>query len=95
MQSKAIDRAPATAEPATIDGITLIGSAAANGIAPSEMKDRPIIKVVIPDLRSLSVKRLPKNMVQRAMAIGGTIPPAITAAITPNSPPASRPVPVT
>ena len=34
--------APATPEPTIIDGITRNGSAAAKGIAPSVMNDRPI-----------------------------------------------------
>ena len=42
VHSKAIDKAPATADPITQDGITRAGSAAANGIAPSVMKDNPI-----------------------------------------------------
>ena len=42
-QSNATDKPPATAEPITHDGITWIGSLAANGIAPSEMKDSPMI----------------------------------------------------
>ena len=33
--------APVTLEPTIEDGMTRSGSAAANGIAPSEMNDRP------------------------------------------------------
>ena len=39
---KNIDNAPAVADPTTQAGITLSGSAAANGIAPSVMNDNPI-----------------------------------------------------
>src|SRR5574344_1703535 len=39
VQSKAIDRAPAVAEPIKTDGMTRSGSPAANGIAPSVMKE--------------------------------------------------------
>ena len=42
VQLKNIDNAPAVAEPITAEGITLNGSAAANGIAPSEINDNPI-----------------------------------------------------
>ena len=37
------ERAPATAEPMMQDGMTCPGSAAAYGIAPSEMKERPMM----------------------------------------------------
>ena len=40
---KNADKAPAVAEPTTQAGITLIGSAAANGIAPSVINDNPIM----------------------------------------------------
>ena len=39
--SSAIARAPVTAEPAMIEGMTRSGSAAANGIAPSVMNEAP------------------------------------------------------
>ena len=42
VQLKAIDNAPETAEPTTHAGITRIGSAEANGIAPSDINDKPI-----------------------------------------------------
>ena len=42
VHSKAMDKAPATAAPTIQDGITRTGSAAANGIAPSVMKEKPI-----------------------------------------------------
>src|SRR5699024_12849898 len=47
--AKAIASAPAVAEPMTIEGMTRIGSAAANGIAPSVMKEAPMIRFVGPD----------------------------------------------
>ena len=57
------------------------GSAAANGIAPSVIKDKPMIKFVGPAFLSSAVNLFLKNKVPSAMAIGGTIPPIITAAI--------------
>lgn len=42
VQSKIMLNAPAVAAPTTQDGITRIGSAAANGMAPSVMKEKPI-----------------------------------------------------
>ena len=42
-QPNAAEIAPAIAEPMIQDGITRPGSAAAYGIAPSEMKDRPMM----------------------------------------------------
>ena len=41
-QPNIAESAPATAEPMMQDGMTRPGSAAAYGIAPSEMKERPI-----------------------------------------------------
>lgn len=43
VQPKAIERAPAVAEPTMQEGITRSGSAAAKGIAPSVMKESPMI----------------------------------------------------
>ena len=43
VQLNAIDHPPAVAEPMMQEGMTLNGSFAANGIAPSEIKDNPII----------------------------------------------------
>ena len=43
VHSKNIDNAPVTAEPAINAGIVLNGSADANGIAPSDINDNPII----------------------------------------------------
>ena len=42
VQLNAIDNAPETADPTIHDGNTRIGSADANGIAPSDIKDSPI-----------------------------------------------------
>ena len=46
---------PAIAEPTMDEPITRIGSAAANGIAPSVMKDRPNRMLESPDFCSISV----------------------------------------
>ena len=43
VQPKKAERAPATAEPMMQEGSTWPGSAAANGMAPSEMKERPMM----------------------------------------------------
>lgn len=61
MQLNNIDRPPASAEPATQLGITCRGSAAANDIAPSVIKARPIMKFVGPDFLSLSVNLFELN----------------------------------
>ncbi len=74
--------APVTAPPAIIAGITRSGSAAANGIAPSEMKDAPSSQAAAPFSRSTSVNSFLRTTVARAIASGGTIPAVITAAIT-------------
>ena len=76
-----MDKAPATAEPTTHAGNTWSGSDAANGIAPSVMKESPIMKLVGPAFLSSSVNLFLKIKVASAIAIGGTIPPTITAAI--------------
>lgn len=55
VQLNAIDIAPAIAEPTTQAGITRSGSAAANGIAPSVIKDKPMIKFVGPAFLSSAV----------------------------------------
>ena len=47
----------------------------------------------MPDFLCCSVKRLLKSVVASAMAIGGTMPPAMTAAMMLYSPEASMPVP--
>lgn len=79
--SKAMISAPVTAPPAIIDGITRKGSAAANGMAPSEMKDAPSSQAARPFSRSGSLNRPGRSVVANAMASGGTIPAAITAAM--------------
>ena len=43
VQLNNIDKDPATAEPITQETITRIGSAEANGIAPSDIKENPIM----------------------------------------------------
>ena len=62
-------------------GNTCSGSAAANGIAPSVIKERPMIKFVGPAFLSSAVNLFLKKIVAKAIAVGGTIPPTITAAI--------------
>lgn len=49
---RAIDRAPVTAPPAIIEGMTRSGSAAAKGMAPSEMNEAPSNQVAVPFSRS-------------------------------------------
>ena len=79
-------RAPAKAEPTIKLGIARAGSAAPNGMAPSVMKDSPITMFVKPELRSSSVNLSLNKSVATKTARGGTIPPAITAAITTEPP---------
>ena len=55
--------------------------AAAKGIAPSVINVAPNNQFVIPDSLSLSVNLCLNTSVARAIAKGGTIPPAITAAM--------------
>ena len=47
--------APVVAPPSIIDGMTRSGSAAANGMAPSEMKDSPSSHAALPFSRSAGV----------------------------------------
>src|SRR5699024_2519957 len=77
---------PATAAPSTLEVITRNGSAAANGIAPSVMNVRPIMKFVKPDCFSVLVNLFLNKTDAKAIANGGTIPPAITAAMNLPSP---------
>ena len=72
---------PATAEPIMQAGRTRRGSAAAKGIAPSVIKHAPIIRFATPDCRSFSLNLSRKANTASANANGGTIPPAMTAAI--------------
>ena len=51
----AITRAPVRALPAMSDGMTRRGSDAANGIAPSVMKEAPSSHAALPFSRSASV----------------------------------------
>ena len=77
----AIENATVTALPSMIDGITRSGSAAANGIAPSEMKEAPSTQAALPFSRSAVVNSFLRMVVARAMPSGGTMPAAITAAM--------------
>ena len=79
-------RAPVKAEPAIKLGIARAGSAAPNGMAPSVMKERPMIMFVKPESRSSSVNLSLNKTVATNTANGGTIPAAITAAITTEPP---------
>ena len=81
VQLNAMDNAPATAEPMIQDGSTRNGSDAANGIAPSAIKESPITMFVGPAFLSSSVNLFLKNMDASAIASGGSIPPTITAAM--------------
>ena len=63
------------------DGIIRIGSAAANGMAPSEMNDRPSSHADLPDSRSASENIRGRRAVASAIASGGTMPAAMTAAM--------------
>ena len=70
-----------TAEPTTDEAMTRKGSAAAKGIAPSEMKEAPRSQAALPFSRSGSVKSLGRTLVASAMASGATMPAAMTAAM--------------
>ncbi|CAB0780222.1 hypothetical protein FRC0182_01324 [Corynebacterium diphtheriae] len=63
--------APADAPPIINDGITLNGSPAAKGIAPSEMKESPKSYADFPFSRSVSVNTFLSIMVAKESAIGG------------------------
>ena len=80
-------------------GMARIGSAAANGMAPSVMNERPITIFDKPASCSCLVNLSLNNNVAINTAIGGTIPPAITAAIITEPPVATEaakvPVPKT
>ena len=81
VQPNIITNAPLNADPITHDGITLNGSLAANGIAPSVINDKPKIIFVSPDFLSPSVNFRLKKSVAIEIINGGGIPPAIDAAI--------------
>ena len=77
----AMQIAPVAAPPSMLAGITRSGSAAANGIAPSEMKDAPSSQAALPFSCSARLKSFVQTVVARAIASGGTMPAAITAAM--------------
>ncbi len=77
----AMDSAPVTAPPTIMEGMTRSGSDAANGIAPSEMKDAPRSQEDLPFSRSAGVNRRERTVVASARASGGTMPAAMTAAM--------------
>ena len=80
----AMHSAPVIAPPNIIDGMTRNGSAAANGIAPSEMKHAPRSTAALPFSRSGSLNSRGRTNVASAIASGGTMPAAITAAMISN-----------
>ena len=80
-QPKNILSPPANAEPTTQAGMTRRGSAAAKGMAPSVIKHAPIIKFATPDCLSFALNLFRKTKTANANANGGTMPPAITAAM--------------
>ncbi len=57
-----MDNAPVTAEPATIEGMTRSGSAAAKGMAPSEIKEIPKMEAAFPASLSSKVNFLVRLM---------------------------------
>lgn len=59
------------------DGITRPGSAAANGIAPSVMNEKPNTQLETPARRSSTVYLFLKNVVPIAVANGGTYHPPL------------------
>ncbi|CAM5574347.1 hypothetical protein SAURM35S_03071 [Streptomyces aurantiogriseus] len=62
--------------------MTRSGSAAANGIAPSLMKEAPSTQAALPFSRSAVVNSFLRRVVASAMPSGGTMPAAMTAAMT-------------
>src|SRR5206468_4549629 len=91
-QLKTIESAPATAEPSISEGMTRMGSLAANGIAPSVMNDSPSTTAGAAASRSSRSKRSLNKNAASASPRGGVMPAAITAAIgvytwLPSSPP--------
>ena len=73
--------APVVAPPSIIEGMTRSGSAAANGMAPSEMKEAPRSQAALPLSRSAAVYSFGRRTVLNAIAIGGTMPAAMTVAM--------------
>lgn len=72
---------PVMPAPTMEAGMTRSGSAAAKGIAPSEMKAAPSSQAALPFSRSAPVNSFGDTAVARAIASGGTMPAAITAAM--------------
>src|SRR5690625_8051806 len=56
-----MDNAPVPAEPTITDGMTRSGSLAAKGIAPSAIKDKPIIQFTLPASRSSCEDLVPRH----------------------------------
>ena len=81
MHLNSADKNPATPAPTKVHGITCSGSAAANGMAPSVIKEAPITKLDTLDPRSSFVNFFGKNWQASAIPIGGTIPPIMIAAM--------------
>jgi hypothetical protein len=77
----AIASAPQIEEPTTDEAMMRTGSAAANGMAPSEMNEKPSSQAALPFSRSGSENRCGRRVVDRAMASGATMPAAMTAAM--------------
>ena len=81
VQPNRADRKPATPAPTIVHGITCAGSAAANGIAPSVMKEHPITIFDTAEPLSAFVNFFGKSQQAAAIPMGGTIPPIIMAAM--------------
>ena len=78
---KAIASAPQIEEPTTDEAMMRTGSAAANGMAPSEMNEKPSSQAALPFSRSGSENSCGRRVVDSAMASGATMPAAMTAAM--------------
>ena len=78
--------APVVAPPSIIEGMTRSGSAAANGMAPSEMNEAPSSQAALPLSRSAGVYSFGRMAVLRAIASGGTMPAAMTVAMMSSEP---------
>ena len=78
---KAMASAPVIEEPTTDEAMMRTGSAAANGMAPSEMNEKPSSQAALPFSRSGSENSCGRRVVDRAMASGATMPAAMTAAM--------------
>ena len=73
--------APVIAPPAMVAGMTRSGSAAAKGMAPSEMKDSPSSQALRPFSTSALVNSRERRKVAADIASGGTMPAAMTVAM--------------